>query len=399
MNDQEAMRHALACARSVEGRTSPRPPVGALVVRAGVIAGQGATAPPYGPHAEVRALTQAGMAARGATLYTTLEPCCIHVHTPPCTAAIITAGIRRVVVGAYDPNPRVCGQSIAHLRAAGIEVTLLTACPEAHECAELIRPFACSMTNARPYVTAKWAMTLDGKLASSSGDAFWISRPDARSWVHDLRDRVDAILVGAGTARADNPRLTVRLAAGQSSPRTARPQGPLRVVMSASGELPASLALLQPGLAAGTCIILGESCPRAVQQRLAESGALVLVVGEDARGQLDLLAALQALGQRGIVHVLIEGGARLLGDAFDRACIDHVAAFVAPKLIGGSRALSPLAGQGLLKMAQARQLCNIRTTLFTADVLIEGDIEMKGESNGEEPDADRAYADRRRSNT
>jgi diaminohydroxyphosphoribosylaminopyrimidine deaminase/5-amino-6-(5-phosphoribosylamino)uracil reductase len=269
----------------------------------------------------------------------------------------------------------VCGQGIAQLRNAGIEVTLLDNCPEAREAAEMIRPFAWAVTRARPYVTAKWAMTLDGKLASHTGDSLWISRPDARSWVHDLRDRVDAILVGAGTARMDNPRLTVRLASGQRRwTRTVRSKLPLRVVMTASGDLPAHLALLQPELADGTCIITGETCPHASRQRLAESGAEVLTIAMNARGQLDIPAALHALGQRGIIHVLIEGGARLLGDAFDHQCVDHVAAFVAPKLVGGSGAPSPLAGQGLMKMEQACLLHNVRTTLFDADILVEGDI-------------------------
>lgn len=376
MNDHEAMRHALSCARSVEGRTSPRPPVGALVVRDGVITGQGATAPPYGPHAEIQALEQAGTTAQGSLLYTTLEPCCIQQHTPPCTAAIIAAGVRRVIVGACDPNPRVYEQGIAQLREAGIEVTLLDPhSPEAQEAAEIIRPFACAVTRARPYVTAKWAMTLDGKIASSSGDSFWISRPDARSWVHDLRDRVDAIVIGAGTARRDNPRLTVRLASEQRRwIRAERSQPPLRVILTTSGDLPEHLALLQPELASRTCILIGETCSPSARRRLEESGAQVLAIAVDSRGLLDLPAALQALGQLGVVHALMEGGAHLLGEAFDRQSIDHVAAFVAPKLIGGSGAPSPLAGQGLMQMTQACQLRNPRTTLFEADVLIEGDI-------------------------
>lgn len=375
MNDREVMRHALARARSVEGRTSPRPPVGAVVVQNDTITGQGATAPPYGPHAEVQALEEAGTTARGSTLYVTLEPCCISLHTPPCTEAIIAAGVRRVVVAVRDPNPRVCDQGLAQLRSVGIEVDLLEPCPEADEAAEIIRPFARAITGPRPYVTAKWAMTLDGKLAAQSGDSFWISGPDARSWVHDLRDRVDAILVGAGTARADNPRLTVRLEPEQRRwPRTERPAPPLRVVLTASGDLPAQLALLQPELVGGTCIITGESCPRVWRERLEESGAQVITVATNAAGQPDLLAALCALNQRGAMHVLIEGGARVLGEAFDSECIDHVAAFVAPKLVGGSGAPSPLAGLGLMKMAHAHQLVNVRTTLFKDDVLIEGDM-------------------------
>lgn len=375
MDDHTAMRQALLCARKVEGRTSPRPPVGALVVQGENIVGQGATAPPYGPHAEVYALAQAGEAARGSTLYVSLEPCCIAVHTPPCTAAIIAAGIHRVVVGSSDPNPRVHGQGIAQLRDAGIEVELLDDCQEAREAAEMIRPFATFITTGRPYVTAKWAMTLDGKLASHTGNARWISEPDARSWVHDRRDRVDAILVGAGTARADNPSLTVRLAPEEARwSRSSRLRPPLRVVMTGSGSLPADLTLLQPELASDTCILVGETCPCDVRQRLTDSGVEVLSVAVDGDGQPDLRAALQTLGQRGIMHVLLEGGARLLGSAFDQGCIDHVAAFVAPKLVGGSAAPSPLAGQGCALMEQALQLRNVRITRFESDVLFEGDI-------------------------
>jgi diaminohydroxyphosphoribosylaminopyrimidine deaminase/5-amino-6-(5-phosphoribosylamino)uracil reductase len=394
MNDSEAMRHALAYARSVEGRTSPRPPVGAVVVQQGIVTGQGATSPPYGPHAETMALEQAGATAREATLYTTLEPCCLALHTPACTAAIIAAGIRRVVIGALDPNPRVYGQGVAQLRQAGIAVALLDSGPEAREAEELIAPFARLVTAARPYVTAKWAMTLDGKIASRSGDAFWISRPDARSWGHDLRDRVDAILVGAGTARLDNPRLTVRLAPEQGRwRRTGRAAPPLRVVMTTNGTLPAELALLGPELAGGTCVIVGETCPAASQRRLTERGVEVLPVALNASGLPDLAAVLYALGQRGIMHVLLEGGARLLGDAFDHHCIDHVAAFVAPRLIGGSGAPSPLAGQGLTSMAGACQLQNIRITQFEADVLIEGDISYEQrDTDSSETGAGRAHA-------
>lgn len=380
MNDQEAMRLALARARSVEGRTSPRPPVGALVVHHGGVIGQGATARPFGPHAEVQALEQAGSMAQGSVLYTTLEPCCIHMHTPPCTATIITAGISRVVVGVLDPNPRVCGQGLAQLQHAGIEVTLLEhESAEACEAAELIRPFACALTHARPYVTAKWAMTLDGKIASHTYNSYWISRPDARSWVHNLRDRVDAILVGAGTARMDNPRLTVRLESEQGRwIRTVRSKPPLRVIMTTSGDLPMNLALLQPDLADNTCIIIGETAPQAVRQRLLDSGVQVLTSAVNAQGQLDFPSALHALEQRGIHHVLLEGGAHLLGDAFDQQCLDHIAAFVAPKLLGGTGAPSPLAGQGFAKMAQASQLHNVRITQFAADILIEGDIQYEG---------------------
>src|SRR5215469_4948689 len=206
MNEQEAMRLATAWARSVEGRTAPRPPVGAVIVRDNLVVGQGATSPPYGPHAEIHALNEAGPLAHGADLYVTLEPCCVTIHTPPCTDAIIAAGIKRVVVGSLDANPLISGRGIDQLRAAGLEVT---AGISSQETDEIARPFATFITTGRPYVTAKWAMTLDGKIATCTGDAYWISGPAARVWVHNLRDRVDAIVVGSGTAHADNPQLTV----------------------------------------------------------------------------------------------------------------------------------------------------------------------------------------------
>lgn len=382
MDDQVAMQRALLLARRVEGRTSPRPPVGAVVVKHGSIVGEGATAPPFGPHAEAQALAQAGDAARDATLYVTLEPCCIAVHTPPCTEAILKAQVRRVVVGAHDPNPRVCQLGVQQLREAGVDVHVLEGSSEAREATEIVTPFMSFVTRKRPYVTAKWAMTLDGKLASRTGDAFWISRPDARSWVHDLRDRVDAVLVGAGTARLDDPQLTPRLSPEQARwRRTQRERAPLRVILSTEGDLPEHLALLQPDLAPGTCVMTGPGCSQGVRERLVAQGIEVVEVPLLAPGQLDLEAILRSLGERGLMHVLIEGGASVLGSAFDQRCIEHVAVFVSPKLIGGRDAPSPVAGQGLDNMRQARHLHNMRMTQFDADVLIEGDISNESEES------------------
>lgn len=375
MSEALAMQEALACAHSVEGRTSPRPAVGAVVVRNGQIVGKGATAPPFGPHAEVQALRQAGANAEGADLYVTLEPCCVHIHTPPCTEAIIAAGLHRVVVGTQDPNPRVRGRGIEQLHAAGIEVVLLEHSQHASEALELIRPFETFITKGRPHVTAKWAMTLDGKLASSTGDAYWISGPASRLWVHDLRDRVDAILVGANTVCVDNPQLTVRLPLDKRLwERTPRPQPPLRVVLATHGELPDTLALLQPDLARDTCILVGETCSHEQRQRLGANGVQVIPVAIGTDGRIDFLSALGVLAQRGIMHVLIEGGANVLSCAFDLCCIDTVAAFIAPKLIGGYDACSPLEGRGLPTMAQAARLQNVHMHIFDGDVLIEGAV-------------------------
>jgi len=261
------------------------------------------------------------------------------------------------------------------LRSAGLEVSLLDECEETREAAELLKPFATYITQGRPYVTAKWAMTLDGKMASTTGDAYWISGPDARTWVHDLRDRVDAIMIGAGTARSDNPQLTVRLSPQERHyARTTRDKPPMRVILATHGQLPAYLHLLQPALASGTCVIVGETCTSEQREHLASFGIEVIPVPVVKDRQIDLSAALRALAQRGLMHVLLEGGAKLLGSAFDQGCIDHVAAFVAPKLIGGSQAPAPIGGIGISTMSHARRLLNTHITTFGEDVLIEGDV-------------------------
>lgn len=376
MDDREAMQLAIECAHTVEGRTSPRPPVGAVIVRDGVIIGQGATSPPYGPpyepHAEVHALHQAGPAARGADLYVTLEPCCITTHTPPCTDAIINAGIRRVFVGVYDPHPLICGRGIDQLRRAGIDVVTGI---EAQDTQELIRPFTTFITRGRSYVTAQWAMTLDGKMATHTGDSYWVSGPEALVWLHNLRDRVDAILIGSRTARIDNPQLTVRLTPEQRTYQRIPRQGPLRVVLASRGLLPNHLKLLQTDDTARTCVIVGENYDRELSLALQERGIDVIQVASDTQGHIDIGSALDALGQRGIVHVLLEGGAHLLGSAFDQSLIDHVVAFIAPKLIGGSNAPSPIQGHGLALMKAAAHLKNMRSQLLGEDILIEGEMQ------------------------
>jgi diaminohydroxyphosphoribosylaminopyrimidine deaminase/5-amino-6-(5-phosphoribosylamino)uracil reductase len=371
MTDQHFMRIALDLAHSVEGRTSPRPSVGAVIVRENTIIGRGATSPPYGPHAEIHALHEAGALANGADLYTTLEPCCVTIHTPPCTQAIIQAGIRRVIIATSDPNPLVCEQGIAQLREAGILVT--TGIEEA-EAQELIKPFATLLAKKRPYVTAKWAMTLDGKLATRTGDAYWISGEASRLWVHNLRDRVDAILVGSGTVQQDNPQLTVRLTDAQRSYQRTTRSGPLRIVLSTHGQLPLHSKLLQPELAPGTWVIVGETCSQEQLNLLQSTGIQILTAPINSTGQIDLGKVLYLLAAQGVMHVLLEGGGKLLGTALDLGQIDHVAAFISPKLIGGQAAPSPIGGIGLASMQNAHTLKNIHTQVFEQDILIEGDL-------------------------
>jgi diaminohydroxyphosphoribosylaminopyrimidine deaminase/5-amino-6-(5-phosphoribosylamino)uracil reductase len=217
-------------------------------------------------------------------------------------------------------------------------------------------------------------MTLDGKIATHTGDSRWISGPQSRAWVHNLRDRVDAIMVGSGTAHADNPQLTVRLTPEQREYERIPRQGPLRVVLSTHGQLDEHLDLLQPDLATHTCVIVGETCPQQQIQRLQERGLIVEQIACNQQGQVDLAAALAALARRDIMHVLLEGGADLLGSAFDHALIDHVAVFIAPKIIGGAEASSPLKGLGLARMQDALQLQQMRSCIIGDDLLIEGEL-------------------------
>jgi diaminohydroxyphosphoribosylaminopyrimidine deaminase / 5-amino-6-(5-phosphoribosylamino)uracil reductase len=380
MSDLEFMQQAIACAHSVEGRTSPRPPVGAVIVRDNQVIGRGATSPPYGPHAEIHALHEAGAtAAIGADLYTTLEPCCITVHTPPCTEAILAAGIRRVIIGTLDPNPLVSGRGVAQMRAAGIEV--ITDCA-GQETSALIRPFTTYITQGRPYVTAKWAMTLDGKLATHTGDAYWISGPAARTLVHQLRDRVDAIMIGSGTARADNPLLTVRLTEAQRvHQRTPRPD-PLRIIVSSQGKLDSDLHLFQEQLAPGTCVMLSATSSPQQRESLQKRGVEIIEVPADENGQVSLVAALKRLAEKGIMHLLLEGGGGLLGSAFEHNLIDHVAVFIAPKLIGGTGAPSPIGGPGLAVMQDARRLLHVSIQTIDEDLLIEGEMSYTAKQTG-----------------
>jgi diaminohydroxyphosphoribosylaminopyrimidine deaminase/5-amino-6-(5-phosphoribosylamino)uracil reductase len=281
-------------------------------------------------------------------------------------------------VGSVDPNPLVCEQGFAQLRAAGIEIVTGV---EVEETDEILRPFATFITQGRPHITAKWAMKLDGKLASRTGDAYWISGSQARVWVHNLRDRVDAIMVGAGTAHADNPQLTVRLQPEQREYERAERSGPLRVILATSGQLDPSLHLLQPELASGTCVIVGATCPAEQITRLQTYGVEVVTVPVDTQEHIDLHAALQALAGKGIMHVLLEGGAHLLGSAFDRGLIDSVAVFIAPKLVGGAEAPAPVKGKGLASMQDAVHLHHRRMRIIDEDVLVEGELQWNTEES------------------
>lgn len=362
------MHLALAEAELARGRTAPNPPVGAVLVRNGVVVGQGFTQPPGGAHAEIMALRQAGEAARGATLYVTLEPCCHFGRTPPCTDALIDAGVASVFAAIVDPNPRVSGGGVAALRGMGIAVDVGDGEAESEA---ILRPFFKHVRRRRPYVTAKWAMTLDGKIATSTGDSRWVSGPEARQWAHRLRDVVDAIVVGIGTVLADDPALTVRLddGAGQRPPR---PGKPWRVVMDSTCRLPLGSQLLSPALAAGTLVYVTARAPQPSRRTVAATGAGVIEVPADSEGRVDVSAVLDDLGRRGCLHVLVEGGAEVHASFLEQGAIDEVAAVIAPKLVGGRAAAGPVGGHGYSRMAAALPLTDINLERLGHDLLVMG---------------------------
>jgi diaminohydroxyphosphoribosylaminopyrimidine deaminase/5-amino-6-(5-phosphoribosylamino)uracil reductase len=352
-HEQQWMRRAIELAERGRGYVEPNPLVGAVVVRDRALVGEGWHERFGGPHAEVNALVAAGDAARGATLYCTLEPCCHHGKTPPCTDAILSAGVKRVVAAMLDPFPQVAGQGVASLRAAGVEVHVSEGETPARE---LNRPYLTLLRLGRPYVHAKWAMSLDGKIATRTGHSQWISGAASRRRVHELRGRMDAIVVGSGTARADDPLLT------------ARPPGPrvaARVVLGSTGTLPAGCRLLAT---AGDAPVIVATLPGRGED-VRRQGCEVLELPA-ANGRPAVVELLRELGRRRMTNVLVEGGAAVLGSFHDAGLIDELHVFVAPKLIGGTAALSPVGGLGLDAIGRGRTLDLTRWEMVGDDIYL-----------------------------
>ncbi len=349
------MRLALREAAKGLGRTSPNPAVGAVIVKNGRVVARGHHARAGGPHAEVVAIRAAGPRARGADLYTTLEPCDHYGKTPPCSIAILEAGVRRVLVGSADPNPLVNGRGVARLRKAGVLAVEGVLGPE---CDALNAHWFRYIRDRRPYVTLKAAVTLDGRMATRTGDARWVTGDEARRWVHRLRDRVDAVLVGAGTARADDPLLTARLPGG-------RGRDPIRVVLDTDLSLPRGLRLLHPRSSAPT--IVAHASPR-----LRRVGPGVeLLRCRRGKGGVDLRDLLAKLAARGIMHLLVEGGARVHARFLEAGLVDRMAIFVAPKLAGAD-GVPLVAGRGPARMADALRLEEVQVERIGEDVLVQG---------------------------
>jgi diaminohydroxyphosphoribosylaminopyrimidine deaminase/5-amino-6-(5-phosphoribosylamino)uracil reductase len=353
-SDKAFMRRCLELARQAEGQTSPNPLVGSVVVRDGEMVGEGFHPGAGSPHAEVFALKAAGDRAQGATLYVNLEPCNHTGRTPPCTEAIIAAGVSRVVVGIVDPDTRVSGSGIQRLQQAGIAVTVGV---EESACAQVNEAFFHSVRQGRPFGILKYAMTLDGKIAASSGHSAWVTGTEARTWVHRLRSRCDAVIVGGQTVRQDNPQLTSH---GQGD------RNPWRVVMSRQLELPDTANLWNVAVAP-TVIFCSTERDLTKQTALEKQGVEVVALPE-----VSPLTVLEELQARGFRSVLWECGGQLSAQAIAQQCVQKVCAFIAPKIIGGESAPTPIGNLGLTTMTAARSLDHITTEQIGVDLLVQG---------------------------
>ncbi|MBW2528172.1 MAG: bifunctional diaminohydroxyphosphoribosylaminopyrimidine deaminase/5-amino-6-(5-phosphoribosylamino)uracil reductase RibD [Deltaproteobacteria bacterium] len=323
--DIQTMRVAIEQARM--SRPSPNPPVGAVVVSAeGEVVAAAHHRAAGEEHAEVLALAEAGEAGQGGTLYATLEPCNHEGDTPPCVEAILSSGIRRVVIGCLDPNPHVEGGGAKRLEAAGLKVEVGVAASEAKAA---IASWTKFITTGAPSVSLKLALSLDGRIATRSGASKWVTGPEARVKVQELRSHHDAVGVGIGTALADDPRLTVRDEALLSNGRT-----PARLIFDTNLRLPATSKLVETSAEAPTWILAGPEAEEEIEHALVDAGCSVIRVPTSAEGRLDMGAAFQALGERGIVSLLIEGGAELAGSLLAGCLADDLHVFIAPLLLG-----------------------------------------------------------------
>jgi len=359
-DDARRMRRALKLAARGRAKTAPNPMVGAVIVKRGRVVGEGYHRRAGGPHAEVWALRDAGQAARGAAIYVTLEPCSYHGRTPPCTEALIEAGLRRVVVACTDPNPLVNGKGIRRLRRAGIEVAVGVLAREARA---LNAAYCKHVTTGLPLVSLKAAMSLDGKIATASRESKWITGERARTEAHRLRARHDAVLTGVETVLADDPELTVRMSRGST---------PLRVVVDSRARTPATARLLTAD-GRPPVIAVTRQAPQTRIRRLERAGAEIWVIGSRA-GKVNLRSLMKRLGRRGIQSVLVEAGGTLAAGALAARLVDRVYFFVAPRLIGGADALTPVEGVGVQQLSQAWRLERVRVRRLGEDLLITGEL-------------------------
>ncbi len=361
-NPMDYMDRALLLAKLALVHSSPNPAVGAVIVNDGVIVGEGYTQPPGSHHAEIVALQRAGDKARGARMYVTLEPCCHHGRTPPCTKAIIEAGIAEVHFAMIDPNLRVCGRGKAELEAAGIKTFVGDHEEEARDLNEAYIKYT---HTGMPFVISKFAMSLDGKIATKTGESRWISGEQSRRYVHTLRSQIDAIMVGVDTVIRDDPQLTAR--AGLAGGRVEKQ--PLRVIVDSKGRTPPTARIFQvPGK---TLLAVTSEVDPEKAKALAKVGAEVVELPAKG-GMVDLEKLLKFLGKRQIVSIMVEGGAAVFGSLFEEYLVDKVLVFIAPIIIGGHEAKNPVEGKGVEKLSQATGFTRVKVEKIGSDVLISG---------------------------
>ncbi len=352
MNDDEPyMRLALDLAGQRLGTTSPNPTVGAVLVRQGEVVGQGVTQPVGGPHAEVEAIREAGEKAAGAVLYVTLEPCAHHGRTPPCVDRVLSSGIARVVCAMIDPDARVSGRGVERLRQAGVEVTVGVLEREARR---LNAYYVKHRTTGLPFVVLKLAQSLDGRIATASGDSKWITGEAARRRAHGLRSRVDAVLVGAGTVVADDPMLTVRMVEGRD---------PARIVVDSALRIPEKARILGPGR---VIVATADRADEGRARRLRERGAEVWRF-PGADGRVDLRALVAELGRKDFLSVMIEGGGQVAASALRAGLVDQVQVFIAPRLIGAG--VGAVGGLNIAGITEAVRLADVEVEPVGDDLL------------------------------
>ena len=360
-DDFEYMRMALDLAARGAGYVAPNPMVGAVVVRQGQVVGRGYHQAVGGPHAEVHAIDDAGELARGATLYVTLEPCNHHGRTPPCTRKILEAGIGKVVVAVLDPNPDVAGGGNAYLQSHGVEVVCGVCRDRAARLNESFFKYARAKV---PFVVLKMAATLDGRIATRTGDARWVTGPESRVRVHALRHAMDAIMVGVGTVLCDDPELTTRLEGDRGVDAT-------RIILDTHLRMPDTARMLQQASAAETWVVCGPGEAPDNKKRLTDQGALVLEA-DIADRRIDLSTLMRVLGEKGVTSLLIEGGAQVAAAALKAGIVDKVLFFYAPKILGGDDGVPMCGGPGPERMRDSLRLHRMEVERVGADVLVSG---------------------------
>lgn len=358
--DRLFMQRALSLARRGRGRTSPNPMVGAVVVRKGKIVGEGLHPGSGQPHAEVFALKSAGTHTRGATLYVTLEPCC-HTQklTPPCVPTIVQSGLKRVIIGMKDPNPKVSGRGIAYLRKKKVEVNLGVLESEVRKLNEAYTHF---VTTGQPFVILKIAATLDGRIAAPDGSSQWITGEKTRRFVHQLRSEVDAVVIGIGTLLVDDPMLTTRIKGGTD---------PLRIVLDSRLQVPPSARLFHTPSKAPTVIVTTPKASSEKSRMIQALGADVWTMPEQG-GRVDLSAFIKRLSEEKIVSLMVEGGSQIAGAFLREGYVNKILFFLGAKLMGGEDAQAIFSGRGASTLAEAIALKNVRHQRMGDDLLVEG---------------------------